>query len=300
MSQEKLIKTEEVDLDAATAQWLLTELDDFVADRKTDKSHVAFLMSEMKTGEFKPEITTLATARYDGRQYRINGQHTSKAVLQMQAEQPGFAIPGVRLLTYEVDSDEVLRLLYSRFDRGRSRSGSNVIDSLLLGTPQFEGVKAQVLRLLAAGLALRKHGEKPSYRLYTGAAAAMDVIGADLKLSQKLATFFDGLNTQTHKHMFRAPVMAAMYETYEVDEGDAEVFWVAVTTGLGLTDENEPAARLRAALQENTILSRGGRKAISRDQMYRVCIQAWNMFRANDVFTRKISPSTAKKRPVAR
>ena len=101
--------------------------------------------------------------------------------------------------------------------------------------------------------------------------------------------------------MFRGPVIAAMYATITVDSEDAVRFWTAVSTGIGLTSIDEPAARLRQILQA-LIISGGhqtsGKKiTVGEESVYRVCLHAWNRFRENGVFGTTLRPTSLKSRP---
>lgn len=54
-------------------------------ERDLKNPHVSFLISEMKKGTFLHELATLATCVCDddGKEYRVNGQHTSWARLEV-------------------------------------------------------------------------------------------------------------------------------------------------------------------------------------------------------------------------
>ncbi len=303
MSHEKT--QTKITLDAAKAQWLLKEIQPFIADRPLSVAHVAKLASEMRQGHFIPEITTIMVANLEGTTYRLNGQHTATAVLEMIEEDSSFTLPGVTLLTFEVTDQAELRKLYARIDRGASRTNRDVTLSILAGTPDFADVSVRVLKLLPGGLAFAKFDDTNKRLVYSGETAALDVQGEFLELSQHIGKFMGSLDYTAlhHGHMFRVPVVAALYETFAVDLDDAEAFWRAVATGVGFESETEPAARLRQTLKSVRIgggTTGRGQAALSSEEMFRVCLHTWNRFRDSDKFQQALRPTTLKSRPRAK
>lgn len=295
-----------INLDAKMANWLLTEVQPFVADRLLSKSHVAKLVSEMKEGHFLPEITTIMVAKIGATTYRLNGQHTATAVLEVAKENEQFVLSGVSLLTFTVKDEDELRLLYARIDRGAMRNNNDVVISLLSGTVEFNEVSRRVLKLLPLGLAYARFEDLNQRKLYAGENASRDALGDYLKLSQMIGAFMNELNYREihHGHMFRGPVVAAMYATFSVDQEDAKRFWHAVATGVGFESKNEPASRLRQLLKDAKIS--GGvyqqslKRTLGAEDLYRSCLYSWNGFRAHRIFKATLRPTTIQSRPVVK
>ncbi len=296
-------KTEtKIILNAKKAHWLLEEIEPFVADRRLSKPHVAKLVSEMQEGHFMPEITTIMVARLNGTCYRLNGQHTATAVLEMAEKDEDFALPGVTLIIFTVSDEFELRKLYSRIDRGAARTNKDVTTSLLAGTPEFSSVSPRVLRLLPVGLAFMKFEDSNKRKLYAGETGALDAQDEFLGLSQRIAAFMDSLDYRAfhHGHMFRGTVVAALYATFAVDEEDAGQFWHAVATGVGFESETEPAARLRQTLKNISVgggMSERGKNRLSSEEVYRMCLHVWNRYRDSGSFQTALRPTTLKSRP---
>lgn len=294
-------------LDAVKARWLLEDVTPFVADRQLSKGHVAYLASEMKQGRFLPEMTTIAICKLNGSTFRLNGQHTANAVLQVVAEKEDFALPGVTLVTYTVDSEEDMRQIYARIDRGAARTNIQVAHSILVGTKAFAEVPTRVLGLLPTGLALWQFEDNGDRKVYVGETAAEDVQGEFLEVSRLIANFMEPLSPRKgqHDHMFRGPVVAALYATFSLDPVDAAKFWQAVATGVGFESETEPAARLRQMLQNMQVhgghvasVGSGKKKpTIGHEPMYRACVHAWNKFRQGGSFEQGLRPHALKSRP---
>ncbi len=296
-----------VTLDAAKARWLLQDLKQFVADRPMTKSHVAYLASEMQQGRFLPEMTTIVVCQLGNDTYRLNGQHTASAVLKVAEENEKFAVPNVSLVTYCAKSEEELRQLYARIDRGASRTNGQVANSLLVGTEKLGGLSRKVLGLLPVGLSIWQFESSEDRKVYGGESAANDVQGEFIELSQRIGAFMDELIPRSghHDHMFRGPVIAALYATFSVDAEDALVFWKAVATGVGFESENEPAARLRQMLQNLHVHggqavrtnSQKKKPSVGQEPMYRACVHAWNRYRQNGTFEQGLRPNVLKSRP---
>lgn len=300
MSHDK--KQTKINLNAEKARWLLEGVERFVADRPLNRAHIAKLVSEMEEGHFLPEITTIMVAELKGMTYRINGQHTATAVLKCAEKDPSFMLPGVTLMTFTVTSDAELRQLYARVDRGASRTNTQVTQSILVGTSDYALISLRVLKLLPAGLAFMRFEDSNQRLLYAGETAALDVQGDYLALSKLVGTFLDSLNYREvhHGHMFRAPVVAALYATFALDAEDSERFWRAVATGVGFESESEPAARLRQTLQNTAIGGghqyRSSKKNLGAEEMYRGCLHAWNRFREGTKFQQALQPTVLKSR----
>ena len=297
----------QITLDAAKARWLLEETTQFVADRPLSKGHVALLASEMKQGRFLPEITSIVICKLNGTTYRLNGQHTATAILQVAEENDQFALPDVTLVTYTVKDETEMRSIYARIDRGAARTNMQVANSILVGTEHLAHVSKRVLGLLPVGLSIMYFENSEGRKIYAGETAATDVQGEFLELSLQVSAFMDELNPKTgqHDHMFRGSVVAALYATFNVDKDDALRFWKAVATGVGFESEREPAARLRQMLQNlhvhggQQVRSGNQRKkpSVGQESMYRACLHAWNKFRQHGAFEQVLRPLALKSRP---
>ena len=127
-----------------------------------------------------------------------------------------------------------------------------------------------------------------------------------LELSKQVTAFLGELNSSAlhHGHMFRGPVVAALYATFAVDHEDAVRFWQAVATGVGFENESEPAARLRQMLK-NVIIGgsmtlKGSKNLIGSENVYRACLHAWNRYREGGNFGQALKPTVLASRPTVK
>lgn len=249
-------------------------------ERGLSQTHCDFLAREMKNGTFIPEDVRLVVCDCleDGKTYRINGQHTCYARVEYM---PKDWQPWVRLLTFRVDTQEQLRELYSRYDRGRSRTTGNVIVARTFRTDEFPEMSSRSLKQMANGLRMflwleKEHRNHP-----------IDEV-ADLMLTQytdqvRKVNDIIGVRNKYSSHLSRSSVIAALFATVEKSHRGSIEFWTAVRDGEGLT-KRSPQLALRDYLQSSSVSygrGAGRRVTVSREAMYRACIYAWNKWRMN-------------------
>lgn len=273
----KLLTKTQVALTHARAEAILN-LTEFSPDRPLRNQHVAYLVNAMRRGTFRQELVSIITCVWNGNEYRMNGQHTNWARLEMPAEWPC----QVTLMRYEAETEHDMRRLYGSIDRNAPRTTSNVIVSYLYDTPEFEGFGKSALQLISQGMGQwlwgmhrTKHhdADDRAYLLikeYRPIAVAINGL---------IGTRADGI-----EHLYRAPVVAAMFATMNRAVRIAsEQFWPVVGGGIGVTGLSDPRHRLRNLLMTERV-ARGVRGAgkkggVTAEDMYRSCIAAWNAFR---------------------
>lgn len=257
------------------------EMQTFMGERKLNDRHMDFLLEQAKQGKFLGDITALASCQcvWDNTERRLNGQHTS----WMRTYMPADWSPIVHVLKYRAMREEDFRALYASFDRIFVRSNKHVVTAELLGTSEFKELTSGVLSKLASGL-----------RLWT-AERARDVRSVDkivelmrtkhYKLTIEVSQFLVGIQPSNAAHMYnRVPVVAAMFASFNKSSQDSHKFWVMVRDGGG--DATHPAQALMKYLVKTTIRSDPSDHSrfvsVTGEEMYRVCITAWNAFRRGD------------------
>jgi hypothetical protein len=283
----------------------ILELKEFVGDRPLRNKHVISLARAMVRGTFRPEQVKLITCELDGDIYRMNGQHTAWAVLELVAtenEPKDFPIQ-VELLEYEADTEYDMRMLYSSIDRGTSRTRDNITHSYLAGTEEFGRFRARTLRLAPQGFSLWFWTARHD-RLQHDADAVAYLLRTDhVDLATKVCAFLNRLSERECGHMMRGSVAGAMFATFHKAPQVASGFWGAVAEGTGIDDRQDPRLKLRNELMRTAVDSGGGsrseKKKVSQEFMFRQCLAAWNAFRENR--TLQILKATERgKRPVVK
>jgi len=269
-----------VTLDHKRAYRIL-DFDEFVGDRNLKSSHVSRLITAMKRGTFRSEFVTLITCSLNGTTFRMNGQHTAWACLEM----PKDWSCEVSLIEYEAKDEHDVRTLYSSIDRGSPRTKKNVINSYLVGSTEFDGIKKRTLSHLPTGFSLwfwKSHCERSKH---DGDDVAFVLRTEQLALARKVGEFLDTQLPSEQAHVFRGPVVGAMFATFDRAPQIALKFWTPVSEGTGITKKSDPRLKLRTLLMQASVDSSGGGnpdiKNVSQELMYRMCIMAWNAFREN-------------------
>lgn len=269
-------------LDHRSAEYFLS-LPTFAGERPVREAHVSYLISAMQRGTFREESVEIITCDCKGKTYRMNGQHTCRAIMNMSKD---FSL-NVRFLNYHARNDEEMRVLYSSIDRGAARTPGNIIVSLLAGNPEFLHIPHDTLRRIAEGLAFFFWPSGHHRRLHDTNDRAQLMTNEFKTPTLQIASIMNSLSKEASKHMRRSPVIAAMYATFRVassGERGAKAFWTAIAEGTDLKS-GDPRLKLRDALMNNGIADRGAsrnKKQIPTESMFRWCCVAWNAWRRQE------------------
>ena len=189
----------------------------------------------------------------------------------------------VGVMTYEADTMEAMRELYSSIDRGAPRTKGNILNSYLTDTEQFQDAAPTLVRLLGEGLSLWLWESGHERNRHDADEVAWLMQHTHKTLVSTVLTFaLQEPRLVTYQPMRRASVVAAMFETFTKVYQDSEAFWTAVRTGVGFESGDDPRLRLRNYLQETKVSGTDVRvrsKNVDRESMYRVCVLAFNKFR---------------------
>lgn len=302
-SQLKKTADEIVDLTENRAEWLLgntKEVHEFAGDRPLKEKHVDYLVGAMRRGTFRPELVTIVVCEHDGKLYRMNGQHTAWARIYLERKRWPCK---VRMLTYRAATEEDMRRLYASIDRSSPRSKGQVVGSYLKGSPGFEKVSDPVLRHLSQGFALWKWEASHERNANDGDAVAFHLKTGYYDLTMKVAAFLGELSQGSHKHLLRAPVVAAMYATFEKAPQIAREFWMAVANGVGVDTASDARLRLRDKLMQTSVGLGGGASSakakMTQEEMFRICLRAWNRHREGKPVN-QLKPGSQGKRPAVK
>jgi hypothetical protein len=259
--------------------WRMIHLEEFPGDRRLKQSHVDYLVKTMKRGTFHSEWVSLITCSLGNKVFRMNGQHTAWARLEMP---PKWKCEVV-ILEYEAKNEEDVRTLYSSIDRASPRTKANVIESYLVGSEEFKDMKNRTLRVVPQGFALWEWPSKHDRNTHDGDDIAYLLKTDRYDLALKVCTFLDKQSPREQRHMFRAPVVAALFATFNRAPQVAVEFWSPVADGLGLEKRGDPRLKLRNELMQSAVNAGSGamsdKKKVSQEFMYRLCINAWNAHR---------------------
>jgi hypothetical protein len=251
----------------------------FEGERDLSQGGIQKLLDEMQAGNFNPNSTVLAKARFKGRDYKINGQHMCWAVTFTDP----FKLYTVRETYFEVHTLEALRALYGTYDRGRARTDSHMIKVVLVGTPTARGVHAGLLQRLASGFKFW-HWDNDTVRRRIAVRDVAAAIVADESGAFNRTGLFLSRLKGLESRVLRVPVIAAMMATFS-KSAKADQFWEPIVENLGLTSKRDPRYLLRKTLDEVSYRRTGAqvaKKFISEEVFFRLAISAYNHWRKNE------------------
>lgn len=216
-----------------------------------------------------------ATAQCDDATYRVNGQHSSTVLAELE-EIPEHCYACVS--RYSCDELEDVAELYSMFDsRASARTTRDINRTYAATCTDLDGVASRILDKIVAGLAYEKWGSNkvtPQDR----AALALDNVDYALWVVDLIGARSEGEDARL---LARAPVMAAMARTYSKSKRAATEFWTLVRDASG-PDPKSPDRVLSRYLNRHSVNYGGGARrggSVDRREMFVKCLHAWNAWR---------------------
>lgn len=243
--------------------------------RALREERIDALVEDLKKGE----VVTFRWATVDvgGVVYRIQGKHSSKALMDY-----GDKIPpcDATMERYKADDMASAVRLWGKYDTKVSAHTSN---EMYLHTAaslsSIAGLPARMISLAAKGL---------SMDLWERAAPKhTDQDRAQLLLAHPnfvlfIHDVFDGGNKR-HALMMRGPVTGAMARTFRKAQTESRTFWLMVRDATG-SRPSCPSRRIREYLLSTSVLSGAGastgRRAVVPEEMFCKCVTAWNAWRS--------------------
>ena len=274
---------EKVKLTPKFCDVFLNELQEFEGERNKRDYWSDHLASEMSRDNFRWEHVVLARGELDGVMYRLNGQHTCSARREF-LDDPSMSRE-VKLLTYEVKSVEDLRNLYATFDQHGRRTRGHVVIAQLVGFQGWTSVSKQMINLVSQGYPLWKWEDLTQRKSHDTREVAYLLKTDNLEIGVKVGKFLtEKAGGKDGALVRRAPVIAAMFGTWSKSAAASDEFWTSVIEGVGFT-KNDARNKLRAELLSASVGNGGrtsGKKNISQEEMFRLCLHAWNAWRAGE------------------
>ncbi|KKN81506.1 hypothetical protein LCGC14_0317650 [marine sediment metagenome] len=263
----------------------------FAGERDISEDHVQKLWDRMKRGSFDDKLVTLATCRYDHVTYKINGQHTCWALVNMPSD---YELQ-VREISYSVDTKEDLKSIYSMFDQSLPRSEGHLTKVRLADTEVTTGVHMSLISALVSGMKMWLFEKSTDRKRHRNEEMAM-LVKEHSQTFRSVALMLQD-NKDSIGDVKRQPVIACMMATYDKVPRMAGQFWGPVITGLDLTNKTDARWRLRKYLADHTTGATyrvNMKKSAPPEVMYRVCINCWNKWRKGDPMS--MTPKATKLR----
>jgi len=213
-----------------------------------------------------------AKAVWKGKEVRMNGQHSSSVIAELDPFPDGYY---VHMDVYEPYSEEGMALLFRQFDArisGRSSTDcSHAYQGLFDEVAEHDEVKA-----LAAIKGINRYHRLTS----EGEVFSGDEIGKMFfnRSYDSFIEFICDLLSGKCKELKRDEVVAAMYGTWLASTSEATKFWNDVKTA---HKDGEPSQVLDEQLEKDAEQTDTSKKMkpVSR---YAICVKAWNAYVGNE------------------
>lgn len=259
------------------------ELPIFPGEREVSETHTQFLFDQARAGRFNWDLVQIARADFDGKTYKVNGQHTAWLRLALGKMDED---PSVREIHYRVSSIAQLKTLYGTFDRAKPRSDPHLVRVELVGTPAADGMTARQISRLAPAFRFWRYGSTEDARRCDAAQLAAMILADHTQLFNSVGRFLYAIQGDkvAMNRIDRMAVIAAMVDNFSRVPTIAPDFWRSVAEGTGLEKDDARWHLLRYL--DSVAMQRSGANSTKRivdpEEVYRVCIAAWNRWRAGE------------------
>jgi hypothetical protein len=246
-------------------------------ERVLDESRVKHLREKAEAGQL---VTfNWSTAKLGERTLRMNGQHSSKMLCDLNGNFPkGLK---VHLDTYEVDSPEALAILFRQFDDRKSGRTPGDVSGAYQGLyNDLHDVPRASAKLAVEGMAY-----------YRNKVEGLPAPSGDDRYSLFGETGLHGfvrwvgeLITIKTPELKRPTIVAAMFGTFSKNESEARKFWAEVARGGVEYEDNHPTTVLDAWLK-TAIENKSQKRELKPAHFYQGSVFAWNANRDGKTIT---------------
>lgn len=238
-------------------------------ERELDPKRVKYLRGKAADGHL---ITFhWSTVNYQGRSLRMNGQHSSTMLTELDGMFPEGLT--VHLDEYSAESEDGLTELFRQFDDRRSgRTAGDVSGAYQMLIPGLRNVPKPIAKIGVEGITWQRaniegifvpHGDD-RYRVFNEDGV--------VPYLQWLGQLFSIKTPELRK----IPVVAAMYGTFKANPTEARTFWEQVARGGIEHEDNAPSSMLDAWLR---LQKEEKPEGLKPGNIWQGCVYAWNSYR---------------------
>jgi hypothetical protein len=236
-------------------------------ERAESEDRIKYLVGAVTAGKAIP--FQWATAKLDDTVFRVNGQHSPLALAKMNGNLPDNLV--AHITEFEVDTKEDLADLFRQFDSRRSaRTPADVSGA-------YQGLEDDLGQAPRAAAKLAVEGVAWYLRNILG---TVKLKGDDTYTLFSKGEYHDFINwygdllSRKTPELKKKPVVAAMYNTYDVAPDDAMVFWRDAAQAASNGDDTKPAVVLDHWLLAQSDGQQAGKPATDA-QVFQACAYAW-------------------------
>jgi hypothetical protein len=242
-------------------------------ERHVENSRVAKLVAILQHGEALP--FQWADVEYQGSIMRMNGQHSSAAILQVGADLPETL--SFHLDHFAADDREGIVDLFRQFDqRWSGRSAADISGAFQGLIPEIVDCNRKLMKVAAEAISWFRRQVEGMENIPTGDDTYQ------LLHQPAYVPFYLWLNgiNNGRRELFKKEVVAAMYATYDASQSGATTFWREVSYGPDFfSDDMQPGAvligELSRAMEEREFREK---EFIQTALYFKKSIKAWNAF----------------------
>jgi hypothetical protein len=252
-------------------------------ERPVRQDRLQMLIDKIDRGLFYSPAWAVATL--GGKTTRMNGQHSSLALLQCGTFPTGLQ---ATILSFDVDRESELAELFDQFDNPQSaRRMKDVLNAHAAIEAGLPDCSAHVLQRILSGIAVATG--QFSNDTNSERAALMHIHTEFIRFAEKFSAI---------QHLLYQAVLAAMYLTWKRDAVRAWEFWTAVANERHPSADN--ATRVLARFLVGEVAGRGRRGGMRWDRRAVTvkCLHAWNAY-WRDGFTSLKYVASAPVPPIA-
>lgn len=245
-------------------------------ERMFDPARAKMLREKAEAGQLI--AFNWAIAKLDDKEYRVNGQHSSAVLTELNGQFPQEL--KVHIDTYKVDSMEGLAGLFRQFDARKSGRTPMDVSGAYQGLyTDLAGVARGPAKLAVEGVAWY---EKNVEGLPAPKGDDVYTLFGKKALHDFIKWVGDVFSIKTPE-LRRQTIVAAMYGTFDKNEAEARKFWMEVSRGGVEFEDNHPTTVLDAFLKSAVEDKR--KQELKAGNFYQASIYAWNAFRETKTIT---------------
>jgi hypothetical protein len=263
----RLVKTETVPLTPEVAK-TFRDLKPSPTERAYDAGRARMIREKAEAGQLI--AFQWATAKLGNEEYRMNGQHSSAVLAELNGKFPKGLVAHID--HYQVDDRDGLALLFRQFDA--RKSGRTPMDV----SGAYQGLYETLSDVPRGEAKLAVEGCNWYRKNVEGLPAARgdDVytLFGELPLHNYIRWIGETLTSKTPE-LKRVPIVAAMYGTFIANEAQAREFWGHVSRG-GVQFEDQHAT---TTLDSFLKMAADKETQVTPPALYQASIYAWNAAR---------------------
>jgi hypothetical protein len=235
-------------------------------ERDMDENRKQMIVEKIRRGLF--HSPTWAHAKLGWHTMRVNGQHSSAALLECEQFPVGMK---ATILGFEVDTEAEMAILFDQFDNPESaRQMKDTIRAHAAVEINLADCSVKTLQTILSGMEMSSGSAGKLSR--SDRAALLHSEGAFIAFARQFAT---------SRHIMFRGVIAAMYLTWKRDEVRANEFWHLVSTEEHHDSDN--GTRVLARFLNSEVVGRCSRVGMRWDKRSIMvkCLHAWNAYWRN-------------------